>query len=155
MVEVVYKPYFTAESGSISPKVAKIDYSTLCILYGTPVFASGSAPGDDEILTIYTVPSGKVLLITSMTLSIASTALVKRTSYFYFQSSGGENVSSQSPITIGTPPNTSNSASVSPVIPIIVKEGIKITIFNEDPLAITGGGLSGYLLDLSLFRELL
>lgn len=155
MVDVAYKPYFSASSVDFPDKPRKIDWQALCILYGKRITASKSAPGDDEIGIVYTVPAGAVFLLLTATLSIAGNDLVKRTSSMWIQTSGGEQPSVTSFMKVSASPDGQGSVAISPAVPLILRTGEKITVNNEEPENVTSGAISGYEIDATLFSRLI
>ena len=71
MTEVVYKP-LDASVNKDSPKDDKISWEKICLLYGRRITASRSVNGL-SVATLYTVPTGKLFLLTSGNLSAATT----------------------------------------------------------------------------------
>lgn len=154
MVDIVYTPLNEGKPDVYPLAKPKVRWEDLILLYGKRINASGSASSDDEYLDIYIVPEGKVFLLLSANLSIVNSTASRQFGRIFVRLPGEVNTSTRTIMTIGASPAGQNASSISPVVPILVRYGENIGIFNEDVSVVVSGQVTGYEIGTDLFQTL-
>jgi len=164
MQDVAYKPPYAAENQAIPKEQPKLGYERLCLLYGTRIQQAGFGTSGPEFDILYTVPSGKIFLLTSASLSVhIPEQAADCTSHLNIN--GGTQQVGQIFSILRVPVCSSGEVnsdageaamlSISPCIPIRMVAGERVELYNSSPDSETHATITGYEIDSNLFYTLL
>ena len=155
MAEVVYTPYFTAKDTVYPAVPSKIDWERLCFFYGKTIYRSAFAFNNNQVAELYTVPENTVFLLISASVTMSSNDTGHTSSWMRIENSGEAGYSSNNLIRVAAWEHGQGFGNYAGCMPLIIRSGYRIVIFNENPTNNTFGNICGYEIPENLFNTLL
>lgn len=153
MIPTIYKPVKT-EGTFIPQKEETMSWDRMCLIYGRRLVAY-QLVNSSSTQTVYTVPQGYVFLLLTAEVSIyfGSSSGQERVRMFVFDGSSSIQLLSAA---LSTPTGGStNSISISPAVPMLLRAGEGITLSYTDSNYDGTGHIFGYEIPADIFYKLI
>lgn len=158
MQETVYTPISSQENINTQTNTAKIGWENLALLYGKRIIASCAAVDNGESAVAYTVPTGKIFMLLTATLTVANHDTTRTTNYAAIVGATGAFSSfpdTTNILRLSVDTFDTGTLAICPTIPLICLPGERIGCFNTQTDATTTFNITGYEIDAALYNNLL
>ena len=150
MDDIVYKPLNEAIGINIPEQKESLIVNVM--KYGEFIHKSSEANGNSDYEPIYDVPEGKVFLLLTASLAVRNQSATSVRSFI--------NIDRVGEILYVTLPYSTftdfdnfhyGTASICPSMPLLIRGGSSIEVFNQVVQCVTYGTVTGYLIDAATF----